>query len=119
MSLDNFKSFVREHPSLINYVRNKEMTWQGFYEMFDLYGPTNHVWDKYLGITSTTNQTFKDFFSIFRNMDMNELQKGIGSLQKGIGYVQDFLKERTSTTKTNENLKNNYEPRPLYKYFDD
>lgn len=119
MSLDNFKLFVREHPSLVNYVRNNEMTWQGFYEMFDLYGPTNHVWDKYLGITSTTNGTFKDIFNMFRNMDMNELQRGIGSLQKGIGYVQDFLKERTSNTNTSLPRTNTYEPRPLYKYFDD
>ncbi len=119
MSLNNFKSFVKEHPSLVNYVRNNEMTWQGFYELFDLYGPTNHVWDKYLGITSTTNGVLKDFFSLFRNIDMNELQRGIGSLQKGIGYVQDFLKERASDTSKVEKERSSYEPRPLYKYFDD
>ena len=112
MSLDNFKLFVREHPNLINFVRNNEMTWQGFYEMFDLYGPTNHVWDKYLGITSTTTGTFKDIFNMFRNMDMNELQRGIG-------YVQEFLKEKTNEPIKNSMPRNIYEPRPLYKYFDD
>ena len=50
---------------------------------------------------------------------MNELQKGIGSIQKGIGYVQDFLKERSSDNSNVEKEKSTYEPRPLYKYFDD
>lgn len=119
MSLDNFKTFVRNNPSLINYVRNKEMSWQDFYEMFSLYGSENHIWDKYLGITNVGTSSIKNIFSYLNNIDMNELQKGIGSLQKGIGYVQDFIASRTSSQTNTETNKSSYEPRPLYKYFDD
>lgn len=120
MSLDSFKTFVKSNPSLINYVRNKEMSWQDFYEMFSLYGGENHVWDKYLGITNVGNSSIKNIFSYLKNIDMNELQKGINSLQKGIGYVQDFLATKTNTPNMrDDSKKSDYEPRPLYKYFDD
>lgn len=117
MSLDNFKGFVKENPKLVNFVKNGEMTWQKFYELYDLYGPVSDVWNKYLGITTNGLFSFKDMLSIFRNIDMNELQKGIGSLQKGIGYVQDFISNREN--KKEETTKSSYEPRPMYKYFDD
>ncbi len=116
MSLENFKLFVKENPTLTNFVRNKEMTWQGFYELFDLYGKDSNVWDKYLKITSSSTSSFKDIFSMFKNIDVNELQKGIGSIQKGIGYVQEYLSTRDNPK---EEKKDNYEPRPMYKYFDD
>ena len=48
MSVDSFKMFVRKNPNLIKYVNNNEMTWQKFYEMYDLYGEDNSIWNKYL-----------------------------------------------------------------------
>jgi len=97
MSLESFKSFVREKPALINYVRNKEVTWQEFYDMYELYGPTHSVWNKYLGITTNSPLSFKDLFGAIGNIDMSELQKGIGSLQKGLGYLQDLVKDKESS----------------------
>ena len=67
------------------------MTWQKFYELYDLYGPFHDIWNKYLGITTNGVFSFKDMFNVFKSLDMNEVQKGISSLQKGIGYVQENL----------------------------
>ncbi len=117
MSLENFKSFVKTNPSLTNFVRSGDMTWQKFYELYDLYGPVHDVWNKYLGITTNGAFSFKDIFGMLKNIDTNELQKGIGSLQKGIGYVQEFIANKA--TDTREEKKETYEPRPMYKYFDD
>ena len=60
MSLDNFKNFVKENPKLANFVRNGDMTWQKFYELYDLYGPFHDIWNKYLGITTNRVFSFKD-----------------------------------------------------------
>lgn len=115
MSLESFKSFVREKPNLVKFINNKEMTWQQFYEMYELYGENHSIWNKYLGITNTSSVSFKDMLGMFRNINPDELQKGIGSLQKGIGYLQGLVTEKaTSATR-----KSTYEPRPMYKYFDD
>ncbi len=119
MSLESFKSFVKEKPILANYVKTNEMTWQKFYEMYELYGPSNSVWDRYIKTTSTEKtSSFKDMLSMVKNIDMGELQKGIGSLQKGIGYIQDLIKEK-GTTSVNSLRKEEYKPRPIYKHFDD
>ena len=33
--IDNFKSFVRRNPNLTTYVREKNTSWQEFYELYD------------------------------------------------------------------------------------
>ena len=117
MSLESFKNFVREKPNLITFVRNNEMTWQQFYEMYELYGPNHSVWNKYLGITNN-GTSLKDMLGLLRNIDMTELQKGIGSLQKGIGYLQEIVQNKTVDVNNNFR-KNEYTPRPIYEKFDD
>ena len=116
MALSDFKEFVKSNPKLIDFVRNKEMTWQGFYELYDLYGSKNEIWNKYLGITNNGIGSFKDIFNNLKGINMNELQSGITSIQKGIGYVQEFISNKTSNVRKE---KEEYEPRPIHKYFDD
>ena len=44
---DDFKTFVASKPNLASYVKDGSMTWQKFYELYDLYGENNSVWDDY------------------------------------------------------------------------
>ena len=57
MSLENFKNFVRNKPNLQNFVAKGEMSWQDFYNMYELYGEQNSVWDKYLSASSVNQNT--------------------------------------------------------------
>ena len=118
MPLSDFKSFVRESPSLANYVNKNEMTWQKFYEMYELYGANNSIWDNYLTTTSasTSSTSIKDMLGMFKNVKMDDLQDGINSLQKGIGYLQDMVKSKAKDIPVR---KSTYEPRPMYRHFDD
>ena len=36
--ITQFKEFVKQNPSLLNHVKEEKMTWQKFYEMYDIYG---------------------------------------------------------------------------------
>ena len=84
------------------------MTWQKFYDMFDLYGPDNSVWDKYL----TNSVATADALSWIKNIDIDAFQNGINSLQRVVGLLQDFsIKD--------DKPKDEYKPRPLYKHFED
>ena len=61
---EEFKTFIKNNPGFIKYVNNGEMTWQKFYEMYDLYGEENSVWDDYRGVNKTATVTsFTDFSS--------------------------------------------------------
>lgn len=117
--LANFKEFVKKNPSLIRFVRNNEMTWQKFYELYDLYGPDHEAWNTYLlpsatavAEASAVKET-SDIFSWFKNIDLDALQENIGSIQRVVGVLQDLGSNKE------ESIKPEYKPRPLYKHFED
>lgn len=122
MSKETFKSFVKNHPELVTKVRNQEMTWQGFYEMYDLYGEDNKVWNQYLtdntriaSSTPSKDMSLQELVNMVKKVDLDTVRKGINGLQRAIGLVQDL---GLGNNKTNKEVQQ-YQPRPMYKYFED
>lgn len=113
--LDNFKLFVKKNPSLLKYVKNKEMTWQQFYEMYDMYGETNDIWNDYIKkeeIISTANTIGTlDIINWLKNVDLDKVQESINNVSRVVGVLEDLGK--------NNEIKPEYKPRPLYKHFED
>lgn len=130
MKKEEFKEFVRKNPKLISYVKNNEMTWQKFYEMYDLYGEDESAWSDYIKPNQNSNEsdkttkvakagvtglTLSEVVNWFKNVDLDGLQEGIGNVQRVLGVVQDFSKKDN----TKATPKETYKPRPLYKHFED
>ena len=125
MSKENFKAFVREHPELAQYVMNKKTSWQEFYELYDLYGEDNKVWNNYFNKTNTTTpvnnlstreNAMGELIKMVKNVDLKSVQKTVGNLQKTIGLLQDLGIGSASSAASNAT---SYEPRPMYRYFED
>ena len=118
MSKELFKEFVKKNPNLIKYVNSNEMTWQKFYELYDMYGEDEKVWNKYLkqekkDISNLSAATaFTDFVNFLKTVNLDGLQEGINSVQRVLGIFQDFTKKDNSN-------KEEYKPRPIYKHFED
>lgn len=119
MKKEEFKEFVKKNPILVDYVKKNEMTWQKFYEMYDLYGEDNSVWDKYIKNNMKTRSTsvlagltLSEVVNWVKNIDLDGLQEGIGNVQRVLGVIEDF------SGKGSEH-KTTYKPKPLYKHFDD
>ena len=110
MSMDGFKSFIKGKPNLAKYVNNGQMTWQKFYEMYDLYGDDSKVWDEYI-------DDRKDFKinELFKNIDINSIKEHIGTAQKALSFVQEL----TSKDEIKDVAKAVEKPRPLNKFFED
>lgn len=133
MKKEEFKEFVKKNPILLKYIKNNEMTWQKFYEMYDLYGEDENVWKDYISNSKTQEKseiredttniakagiaglTLSEVVNWFKSVDLDGLQEGIGSVQRVLGVVQDFSKKDSNKTSTRET----YKPRPLYKHFED
>ena len=128
MKKEEFKEFVKNNPKLIKYVKNNEMTWQKFYEMYDLYGNEESVWKDYISEEKIENKvientaktgiaglTLSEVVKWFKNVDLDGIQEGIGNVQRVLGVVQDFSKKDNMS----DNTKSTYKPRPLYKHFED
>ena len=112
--LPQFKTFVKDNPKLVSYVKQGDMTWQKFYELYDLYGEEESVWEPYLKKEEETVEKavgMADLVTWFKNMDMDKMQEGIKSVERVLSVLQDFGSK--------EEVTNNYEPRPIYKHFED
>lgn len=116
---ENFKLFVKSHPSLLKYIKNEQMTWQKFYEIYDMYGEDEKIWKDYLTESRQIPETKKsnisslgELMGFVKNIDLDSVENGINSLQRVLGVLQDFGTNKTSS-------ENNYKPRPLYKHFED
>ena len=114
-----FKIFVKANPRLMSFVKNGDMTWQKFYEMYDIYGTDNSVWNDYLSDKivaaepSTSAISFNDIVNWVRGIDLDNVQSGINNIQRVVGMVQDLTKKDTVVEKEE------YKPRPIYKHFED
>lgn len=119
MSKELFKKFVRIHPELGNNVMNNKTSWQKLYELFEMYGEESNVWDKYFSsnisdtVSTTRESSFSELVNMIKKVDLESVQKGVTNLQKTIGLLQDIGIGGTATKEKT------YEPRPMYKYFDD
>ena len=113
---NSFKEFVKANPFLIGYVRDKKKSWQELYELYDIVGDDINSWNKYLDSNNDnkTSNSFKldDIVKFAKNIDVDKVQDGITSLQKALSLFGEIVGGNTSNTST-------YNPRPLYRRFDD
>ena len=107
---ETFKNFVSNHPELITYVKNKEATWQDFYEIYDIYGENEEAWNKYFN--DSNSASIGELTNLFKNVNMDNVQKHINNAQKAVGLIQELTKKSTPdiVAKT---------PRPITKFFGD
>lgn len=108
MSKDNFKNFVRQNPTLIKHVNNNKITWQKLYEMYELYGENNRIWEDYI-YPPKLNNSLNEILNTIKNIDLERLQSGIENIQSTIALIQNF----------NPNNNSNYEPNYKYHHMED
>ena len=109
-NLANFKTFIKANPNFASYIKDGSMTWQKFYELYDMYGEESSVWDDFKE-SKKQSITLSDVINMAKNIDIDKFQDGINSLSKAVGLFSDLFvgKESTST----------YQPRAIYQRFDD
>jgi len=109
MSKEDFKNFVKKKPQLIKYVNEKNISWQKLYEIYELYGDNNEIWNEYIK-EKKTYASFDEIIAAIKNIDLERLQSGIENIQNTISLIQNFGSTKTQST---------YEPRYNYKHLDD
>src|SRR5574344_448730 len=114
---EEFKEFAKAHPELNSYITtHPDMTWQKFYEIYDIYGDSERSWSPYLTKNTSDLTSIKNFSDIVKNIDINSIQEHIKTAQKALGFIQEL------TTKGAEKVTTLYgptSPRPINKFFGD
>lgn len=119
---DEFKGFVKNHPELVSYIKNKEMTWQDFYNIYDIYGEDESAWDKYFNSNNSDAANgsgiagLGELTNLVKNINMDNIQKHIKTAQKAISVIQELTGKSAPSTASNIISKT---PRPLNKFFED
>ena len=111
-NLDNFKTFVKANPNFASYIKNGSMTWQTFYELYDMYGEDSSIWNDFKEVAKKNSPTISDIVNMAKNIDINKLQDGVNSLSKAVGLFSELF------TSNNTNI-DTYKPRAIYRRFDD
>ncbi len=107
-----FKTFISNHPELVTYVKNKENTWQDFYEIYDIYGENESAWNKYFNNATTNTDSIGELTNLVKNINMDNIQKHINTAQKAVSLIQELTSKGTSNIVAKT-------PRPITKFFGD
>lgn len=110
-NLEEFKKFVRDNPNFASYIKDGTMTWQKFYELYDMYGSDSDIWNDYK--ETKKSPTLNEIVSIAKKIDIDKLQEGVNSLSKAVGLFSDLFSNKSTKTELN------YKPRAIYKRFED
>lgn len=116
---DEFKNFARLHPELVTYIKNGEMTWQKFYEIYDIYGSSDSAWSSYFTTTSSSSTTdaVGAFTDKIKNIDMNSIQEHIKTAQKALNLVSELTGKSETTSPLTASVPK--VPRPINQFFED
>lgn len=114
-----FKEFVSNNPEFIESVQSGKTTWQKLYELYDLYGENDKVWDTYRKETHKNDNasSVKNIISNLKNINLDSLEENIHGLRKAVG----FLEELALTTKKEDKpkIKNKGSKEVIERFFDD
>lgn len=99
---ENFKTFISNHPELLKFVKNKEMTFQDFYEIYDIYGEDEATWSKYFS-SSNDDLRIKELGKVLKNINMDSIEHHVNNAQKVIGIIQELTKKTPDITTTVDN----------------
>ena len=115
---EEFKEFVKTKPELVRFIKDGEMTWQKFYEIYDIYGSDEAAWSDYTRKANTSlTSSISSITDMVKKIDVESIQKHINTAQKALGVVQELTNKSASGV---SNLaKGPITPRPLTKFFED
>lgn len=108
-----FKDFARKHPELIEHVKNNSMTWQKFYEIYDIYGEDDAAWNPYF--QKKTEDSVSSFAEKLKGIDTGVIQQHLANAQKALGVLSELTSSKSEEVSTVIPKV----PRPINKFFED
>ena len=114
-SLEEFKAFLKKHPSLVYEVRRGIYTWQEVYEDWYLLGEQNKLWESYreAGAAIAEEEDSKrldkegeaSLFDVLKKMDVQSMQKHVANLSQALGTISGVISQFQGSSSGKEDTK--------------
>ena len=107
-SVEQFKTFVKANPKIIQEVRSGKSNWQELFEEWYLLGEEDARWDSYRSEPIKTKEKSTDnanssksvwmstVMDSIKNMDQNQLQGYIANINQALGTIQGVISQFSS-----------------------
>ncbi len=119
MSKESFKSFISKNPEFAKSVNGGKISWQKMYELYDMYGEDNKIWDEYREKEkSESSFNIKNLLSSLKGINLESFQSNISSLQKAVGFLEDLTRD-SDKKKENKNKNKKSELDPMDRFYSD
>jgi hypothetical protein len=116
-SIEQFKSFVKRNPKILEEVRSGRTTLQEFYEEWYLLGEDDTRWDdfrseKKVGLSESQSKTdwLSNIVETMKKMDPEQMQSSISHLSQALGAVQGVLTQFQNGTAKNSSNSSHQKP---------
>lgn len=96
---EDFKKFVSNHIEFVDYVKKNNVSWQSLYELYDIYGEDEKIWNKYINQSTKETLSISGLLDTIKNINIDSLEENINSIQKAVSLVEEL----TKPTKKEEN----------------
>lgn len=109
---EEFKNFISKNPDFIKTVKAGKISWQEMFELYDLYGENNKVWDEYRNSETPEKSSFTltGLLNSLKSINLETFQNNISSLQKAVGFLEDLTREDKKKTVKKKNKNSDLDP---------
>lgn len=98
--IEEFKKFMYKHPEFIDYAKSNNISYQTYFELYDIYGEDESIWKKYTSKNITESINIKGILDTVKNINLDSLEENISSIQKAVQLIEELT--RTETKKEKE-----------------
>lgn len=92
--IELFKTFVKNHPGLIDEVKNGKWTWKELYEEWFLLGDDDERWSRFAKLDEEEKvDGFEGVFSKLKNINLDDVQKNIVEMKGLVSTIQEFVRD--------------------------
>lgn len=98
-AVQEFKTFINQHPKLIEDIRKNGKSWQEYYEKWVLLGEDDPIWENY---KEAGERTFRSsdktdwmnrIMNLTENVDLNKVQEQVSQLSGTVETLQELLSQ--------------------------
>lgn len=98
-TVTEFKTFINQHPKLIEEIRKGGKSWQEYYEKWVLLGENDSMWEQFKSDKNNKQDSenkyewFGQLMKLTENIDLERVQNQVNQLSGTVATLQEILGE--------------------------